>query len=101
MTPSVLAIALTVVANATSTPPIVTAGATRTAAPQPVCATDPSGDVSCILNAAPDQRIVIRTRSIAPICLSRQAQVVDMPGRRAAPKALPTVEQARAASPCV
>lgn len=97
---SALAIALTVVASAASTPPIVTAGTTRTPTPPSVCAPDASGDVHCILTAAPEQRIVIRTRSIAPSCLSRQAQVVDMPGRRAAPKDLPAVEPPGSARPC-
>lgn len=98
---SALASALTVVASAASTPPIVTTGATRTPTPPSVCAPDPSGDVHCVLTAAPEQRIVIRTRAIAPSCLSRQAQVVDVPGRPAAPKGLLAVEPAGSPRPCV
>lgn len=98
--PSALAIALTVAASAASTPPIVTTGATRTSTPPSVCAPDPSGDVHCVLTAAPEQRIVIRTRLITPSCASRQAQVVEMPGRRVEPRGLPTVEPAASPRPC-
>lgn len=95
-----IAIALTVTASAASAPPIVTPGATRTPTPPSMCAPDPGGDVHCILSAAPEQRIVIRTRLIAPSCSAGRAQVVDMPGHRIQPKDLPAVEPAASPRPC-